>query len=252
MEDNVRVVNRIFDILEQLSQHSSAMKLSEIATATGMSKSTVHRLISSMCTNNYVVKNSDNTYSIGYKLIGLVSFHINNLELLTEAKPFLNELTRDIGLTAHLGILNNCEVTYLDELDLYPRPQLYTQIGNRSPAVCSSIGKCLMACLSGDELDEMLYGYTFPSYTQNTITDLRELKRILRIVRKQGWAIDNEEYRYGHRCVGAPVFDYKGAPVAAISVSGSTVSLTDEKLESVITAVKLSAAALSRRLGYVE
>lgn len=102
MEENVRVVDRVFDILEALSVSSSPLGLSEIARKTGMSKSTLHRLLSSMCARHYVEKNADSTYSIGYKLIETVSLHINHLELLTEAKPFLTNLMRDLDLTAHL------------------------------------------------------------------------------------------------------------------------------------------------------
>lgn len=252
MEDNVRVVDRVFDILEQLSRASAPMSLTQIAANTGMSKSTVHRLISSMCARQYVEKKSDNTYSIGYKLIETVSLHINNLELLTEAKPFLSDIMRDLDLTAHLGILDGCEVVYLEKMDTHPNTRFYTQVGCHSPAYCSSIGKCLLACLSGDELEEILYQYDFKEYTKNTLTNIHELKRYLRVVRKQGWAMDNEEYQIGHRCIGAPVFDYRGLPVAAISASGSTSQLSDDKLEHVIQTVKQAAYNISRRMGYVE
>ena len=251
MEENVRVVDRVFDIIEQLAASHSAMSLSEIAKETGMSKSTVHRLLSSMCARHYVDKNADNTYSIGYKLMETVSLHINNLELLTEAKPFLSDLMRDLHLTAHMGILDGCDVVYLEKMDIYPNTRLYTQVGFRSPAYCSSMGKCLLSCLSGDDLEEALYGCDFKRYTPNTITDIREFKRYLRVVRRQGWAMDNEEYQLGHRCVGAPVYDYRGTPVAAISASGSITQLSDRNLEAVIQEVKSAAASLSRRMGYV-
>ena len=216
-----------------------------------MSKSTVHRLLSSMCARHYVEKNADNTYSIGYKLMETVSLHINNLELLTEAKPFLSDLMRDLHLTAHMGILDGCDVVYLEKMDIYPNTRLYTQVGFRSPAYCSSMGKCLLSCLSGDDLEEALYGCDFKRYTPNTITDIREFKRYLRVVRRHGWAMDNEEYQLGHRCVGAPVYDYRGTPVAAISASGSITQLSDRNLEAVIQEVKSAAASLSRRMGYV-
>lgn len=252
MEENVRVVDRIFDIIEQLSSSGTPMGLSDIARATGMSKSTVHRLLSSMCARHYVEKNTDSTYSIGYKMIETVSMHINNLELLTEAKPFLSEIMRDLGLTAHLGILDGCDVIYLEKMDIYPSTLLYTQVGYRSPAYCSSMGKCLLACLSGDALEDALYLCKFEKYTRNTITDIRELKRYLKVIRRQGWAMDNEEYQLGHRCVGAPVFDYRGSPIAAISASGSIAQLSDDSLEMVIREVKQAAFNLSLRMGYVE
>lgn len=252
MEENVRVVERVFDILEQLSASTVSMGLSDIAKATGMSKSTVHRLISSMCARQYVEKNQDNTYSIGYKLMETVSLHINSLELLTEAKPFLNDIMRDLGLTAHLGILDGCEVIYLEKMDVYPNTRIYTQVGYRSPAYCSSIGKCLLSCLSKEELEDALYLCKFQKYTKNTITDIQEFKRYLKVVRRQGWAMDNEEYQLGHRCVSAPVFDYRGSPIAAISASGSITQFPKERLETVIHEVKEAARKLSRRLGYVE
>ncbi|MGE9965568.1 IclR family transcriptional regulator [Fusicatenibacter saccharivorans] len=251
MEENVRVVDRVFDIIEVLAASDIPMSLSDIAKHTGMSKSTVHRLLSSMCTRHYVEKNSDNNYSIGYKLMETVSLHINNLELLTEAKPFLTNIMRDLNLTAHMGILDGCDVVYLEKLDIYPNTRLYTQVGFRSPAYCSSMGKCLLSCLSGDELEDALYDCEFKRYTPNTITDIREFKRYLRVVRRQGWAMDNEEYQLGHRCVGAPVFDYRGTPVAAISASGSITQLSDRNLEAVIKEVKQSAASISRKMGYV-
>ncbi len=252
MEEQVRVVDRVFDILEQLSASSSPLSLTEIANATGMSKSTVHRLISSMCSRQYVEKHADNTYSIGYKMIETVSTHINNLELLTEAKPFLSEIMRELDLTTHLGILDGCDVVYVEKMDVYPGTRLYTQVGYRSPAYCSSMGKCLLSCLSGDELDEVLYLCDFKKYTPNTITDVREFRRHLKTVRRQGWAMDNEEYQIGHRCIGAPVFDYRGSAIAAISASGEVSQLSDERLDLVVEEVKRAAKDLSRNMGYIE
>lgn len=251
MEENVRVVDRVFDIIEQLAASRTPMGLSDITKSTGMSKSTVHRLLASMCARHYVEKNTDNTYTIGYKLMDTVSLHINSLELLTEAKPFLTNLMRELHLTAHMGILDGCDVVYLEKLDIYPNTRLYTQVGFRSPAYCSSMGKCLLSCLSGDELEDALYTCDFKKYTPNTITDIREFKRYLKVVRRQGWAMDNEEYQLGHRCVGAPVYDYRGTPVAAISASGSITQLSDSNLELVIQEVKRAAASLSRKMGYV-
>jgi DNA-binding IclR family transcriptional regulator len=251
MEENVRVVDRVFDILETLAASSSPLGLSEIARSTGISKSTVHRLLTSMCARHYVDKTSDGAYCIGYHMIETVSTHINQLELLTESKPYLSHLMHDLNLTAHLGILDGCDVVYVEKLDVYPNTRPYTQIGHRSPAFCSSIGKCLLSCLSGEELDEVLFKCNFKKYTQNTITDIREFKRYLKVVRRQGWAIDNEEYQMGHRCVGAPVFDYRGSPVAAISASGSIDRMSDGRLEGIIKEVKLSAENLSRHMGYV-
>lgn len=252
VEENVRVIERAFDIIELLAASDRPLSLSDIAKGTGMSKSTVHRLLNTLNFRHYVDKNPEGSYTIGLKLIELASMHINSLELLTEAKPVLTALMRDLNLTSHMGILDGNEVVYLEKLDLYPNTRLYTQVGFRSPAYCSSMGKCLLSCLSGDELDLALYGCDFKRYTPNTITDIREFKRYLKVVRQQGWAMDNEEYQLGHRCVGAPVYDYRGTPVAAISASGSLAQITDQNLDMVIREVKQAAKDLSRKMGYIE
>jgi len=252
MDGNVRVIDRVFDIIEQLAQSASPLGLTEITQKTGMSKSTVHRLLSSMISRHYVEKNPDNTYRIGHKMIETVSYHINGLELLTESKPYLYTIRQELNLTSHLGVLDGGEVIYVEKMDTYPNTRLYTQVGYRSPAYCSSIGKCLLSCLSRDELDEVLYTHSLKRHTENTICNENELRKHLSLVRSQGWAMDNEEYLMGHRCIGAPVFDYRGDCVAAISASGSTTYLHEGIFEDVIRHVKEAAADLSQRMGYIK
>jgi len=252
MSDGVRVVDRVFDIFEVLATHKNGASLSQIAATTGMSKSTVHRLLSTMTSRQYVERNEDGSYTLGYKFIETASNHINNLELITEAKPLLSRMLWDLNLTTHLGVLEGPNVVYMEKMDVYPNTRLYTQVGYRSPAYCSSMGKCLLACLSGEELDRTLSCCDFHRYTPNTIVDKDELKRQLKEVRVAGWAMDNEEYQLGHRCIGAPVFDYRGSAVAAISASGPISQLTDEKIDIVKREVKSAARHLSRRMGFAE
>ena len=109
-----------------------------------------------------------------------------------------------------------------------------------------------MAGMSGDELAAELDMCDFKQYTRNTITIRREFISHLKQVRRQGWAMDDEEYEEGHRCIGAAVYDYRGQPIAAISASGSVSVLTDDRLSDTVDKVKLWASQLSRRIGYSE
>lgn len=251
MDDRIRVLGRAFDILETLSDANRPMTLSEITAASGLSKSTAHRILCALLDRSYIAKNENGEYTIGFKIIEIAGTHINSLELLTEARPFLSKIARELDLTAHLGILDGPDVVYLEKLDGHPNSQLYTQIGHRSPGFCSSIGKCLMSCLSREELDAVLDECEMKKYTRKTITDRHEFIRHLRTVRLQGWAMDDEEYEEGHRCIGAPVYDYRGLPVAAISASGSDGILTDDRLKETVEKVKQYAAQLSRQIGYI-
>lgn len=251
MEDNVRVVDRVFDILELLSIESSPVGISHISRMTGMSKSTVHRLVNSMYARSYVARTKDGRYFLGYKIVELAGTHIDNLELVTEAKPFLSQISRELKLNAHLGILDKAEVVYIEKMDVHPNIQKYTQIGQRSPAYCSSMGKCLLSGLSQSELKEVLEYIELKRYTKKTITDQAELIKELREVRRRGWAIDDGEYQENHRCIGATIYDFRGVPIAAISASGSADSLTGEILDRTVTAVCSAAREISLRMGYI-
>ncbi|HOO28778.1 MAG TPA: helix-turn-helix domain-containing protein, partial [Lachnospiraceae bacterium] len=105
MEENVRLIERTFHILEVLSLSQQPMSLSEIVRESGMSKTTVYRLLTTMNEMGYIQKNNELRYSIGYKFMELASYHINHLELQTEAKPFLTSLYSELNLTVHLGTL---------------------------------------------------------------------------------------------------------------------------------------------------
>lgn len=250
MDSTVQVLDRAFDILELLAQSENPMSLTSIVKETGLSKATAHRLLQSLYARRYVEKNNKQMYSIGIKLYALVGNHINTLELLCESEPYLTAIKSELNLTIHLGVLQNTEIIYLEKKDFYQNSRLYAQIGFRTPAYCSSMGKCLLSCLSREELDATMAGYPFESFTKNTIKNLSELKEHLKKVRKQGWAIDNEEYLIGHRCVGAPIYDYRGDAIASLSASGSTSDINDERLPFIIEQVKESALQISKRLGY--
>lgn len=250
MPESIRVLDRAFDIIEALSASRDPLSLADISKKTGLSKSTAHRILASMVERRYIEHDEDGRYHIGYKFIETASSRINSLELLSEAKPCLSRMLWDLNLMTHMGVLEGADVVYVEKMDVYPHTRLYTQVGYRSPAFCSSMGKCLLSSLSGDELARVLDCCDFRRYTPYTICSKTELIEHLRQVRAQGWAMDNEEYQLGHRCIGAPVFDYRGEAVAAISASGTLAELADDRVEMVVAEVVSAARHLSRRMGY--
>ena len=252
MEETTSSAEKLLQVLELLALSQNAMGPTEIGKALHFNKTTIYRLLQIMSQHGYVEKNSTGAYSIGPKLIEIASYHINNLELQVVAKPFLSMLYAELNLATHLGILDGAEIIYVEKMDLYPTGAGFAQVGYRTPAYCSSIGKCLLASLSGDDLDEVLYQYHFKKYTKNTITNLYEFKNHLRQVRKQGWAMDKEEYLLGSRCIGAPIYDFQGEAIACVSVSGTSEQLSDERIPAIVEKVKYGAAMISHKMGYIE
>lgn len=251
-QQTVQVLDRALDILEALARARDHVGVSELAQRTSMSKSTVHRILSTLVERGYAEKTLEGRYTIGPKMFDTLSYHINSLELTTEAKPYLAALKRALSLAAHLGVLDGSFVSYIEKEAPRWEEERYTEVGSRSPAYCSSMGKCLLACLSRVELEEVLYGYEFKPFTPNTFTGKSEFAKYLHQVRKQGWAMDNEEYELGHRCIAAPVFNYRGDAIAALGVSGTAESISDDRVEDIARQVVLAAGRLSARMGYVE
>lgn len=251
-EGTVQVLDRAFDILEELARARGAVGLSNLAQRTAMSKSTVFRILQTLVARGYAEKTLEGAYTIGPKMFDTLSYHINSLELQTEAKPYLAVLKRTLGLTAHLGILDGAYVSYIEKEATDWGEEAYTQVGYRSPAYCSSMGKCLLACLSSAQLEEALYGFDFQAFTPNTYTSKAAFAKYLHQVRKQGWAMDSEEYELGHCCVAAPVFNYRGDAVAAVGVSGAPESISPDRVEDVAQQVMLAARRISEHMGYVE
>jgi DNA-binding IclR family transcriptional regulator len=251
MTDNsVQSIDRALDILETLSEASNGLGVSQIAQRTGLHKSTVHRLLSTLTGRGYAEKNPEGLYRIGMKPIEIVSVHINSLELHTEAWPYVAQITRELGLTSHLGVLEGDQVIYIERMDMYSGIKLYSQIGIRVPAYCSSLGKCLLSNFSKEALDSIMENCSFDKFTEHTIDTLEKFHKEMKKVRKQGWAMDDREFDRNNRCIGAPIYDYRGEIIAAISASGTPHELSKERIPEVAEYVQEKAAAISRTMGY--
>ncbi|MEE3362840.1 MAG: IclR family transcriptional regulator [Anaerovoracaceae bacterium] len=250
--ENIQSVDRALDIIEVLAVEPEGLGVTEIAGRAGLHKSTAHRIIRTLADRGYLDKTDDGSYKIGLRFIAAVSCYINSLELQTQARPYLAELTGDLGLTAHLGVLDGDQVVYIEKIDVISSVRIYSQIGVHVHAYCSSLGKILLSAYSGSELRHHMARCSFIKFTENTISGIDELERELVQVRKQGWAIDDEESEINHRCIAAPIYDYRGDIIAAVSASGSNVQLPENKFDEVINYVKNTGMAISREMGYAE
>ncbi|MDR0500981.1 MAG: IclR family transcriptional regulator [Coriobacteriales bacterium] len=250
--EGTQSIERTLDVLEALSDARHGMGVTELANRVGLHKSTAHRIVCALAQRGYVTKRQDDGhYQIGIKLIELVSYYINSLELQTEARPFVAQISTELGLIGHLGVLEGDQVIYIERMDFLTGNKLYSQIGQRVHAYCSSLGKCLLCKFSKEQLAVTMKDCSFNRFTPATISSLDTLWEELLLVRERGWAMDNMEYSSNSRCIGAPVYDYRGEIIAALSASGSPTMLTLERIDEVAACVVAKAADLSRNLGYV-
>ncbi len=251
----VQTLERASFILDILGQSPQGISIKDLSDRMHLPKGTTHRLVSSLSYFGYVRQDRNTkNYFLGFKLVELGNLLLSQLDLRKEAEPFLRDLAERTNETAHLVILDGYEIVYLDKLEMETGGsglRMASTIGSRNPAHSCAVGKVLLAYLPGEALAGMVEEKGLTKRTGNTITDFDQLKDHLKLVRKQGYAIDDEENERGIRCVGAPVFNEAAKVVAAISVSGPAFRVTKKSVqENLKKEVMETALRISQKLGF--
>jgi DNA-binding IclR family transcriptional regulator len=251
----VQTIERVSLILEMVGQTSQGMSIRDLSAGLNLPKGTIHRLLSSLSFFGYIRQDPETKiYFLGLKLMDLNAQLSNQLDFRKVAEPILRDLAEKTKQTAHLVILDRDAVVYIDKIETQQPAgglKMASRVGSRNPAHSSAVGKVLLSFFQEEALEDFLQRKGLPRRTANTITDPDAFREHLKIVRSHGYAMDDEENEQGIRCVGAPIFDGKGRPVAAISVSGSVFQVTKKAVHDVIKGEVMAAAAeISRRLGF--
>jgi IclR family KDG regulon transcriptional repressor len=252
MEDSkVQTIDRALDLIELLATAKEGLGVTEIGQRIGLHKSTVFRLLNALAQRGYIEKDPKaGTYKLGLKFIEIGALFLKKLELKTEALPFMRRLAEIMGQPVHLAIRDGVEVIYIEKVESVNSIRMYSQIGRRAPVYCSAIGKILLSGLSPEHFREVVAQIRFERFTSNTILSPVELEREIRQVEAAGWAVDNEEHEPGIRCIAAPVYDYTGKAIAAVSVSGESRVIRPGRDREIAGYVVETAREISRRIGY--
>jgi IclR family transcriptional regulator, KDG regulon repressor len=247
----VQVLDRTFSILTVLASSRLPLGPTDIGDRLNLNKSTVHRLLAVLERNRFVEREYDSgRYRLGLKLVELGGIALSRIDLHSVAKPFIERLAAETGETAHLGILRQTEIISLVNAEGTHTVRTPSTVGRRSPVHCTSQGKVLLAFQQGSVLDSLLRSYSFNSYTKKTIRSNSRFRLELARVRRDGFAVDEEEFEQGLRCIGAPVRDHTGAVVAAISIAGPSFRITGERTPELSRKVVSIADEISQTLGY--
>jgi IclR family transcriptional regulator, KDG regulon repressor len=166
------------------------------------------------------------------------------------ARPAFEELARRTGETADVCVLHESEIVHIAKVESSFALRIAIPVGGRHPAYGTSAGKAILAHLSPEALAAYQGETKLKSCTARTITSAAVLKAQLRRVAEQGYAIDDEEAQAGARGVAAPVHDYSGEVVAAITITGPASRITRSKVPQFAEEVMQAAENISSRLGY--
>lgn len=251
MIDIVQSVDRTLSILEIVSDYNEGLGITEISEKVRLHKSTVHRLLGTLIYKGFVIQDlTTNKYKVSLKLYELGSKTIENLDILKISKPYTKELMDKLNEVVHLVIRDDDSIVYIDKVEADNTIRMASNIGRRSPIYCTSVGKAMLAFMDEKEVKDIWNKSNLLKLTSKTIIDYGQFRNELDKIRLLGYAEDDEENELGVRCVGAPVFNFRGEIEGAISISGPTIRVTKDKVGEIAVEVKKCAYSISKDLGY--
>jgi len=244
-------VVRTLDILEAISGRHSGVTNAFLARRLGIPKSSASSILRVLQGRGYLCRYTENgRYKLGLNLLTLGRKVLETSDIRDLALPIMRVLVDQLDLTCHLAILGHHDAVHFEKIvaQRYFRQDKSRSVGERVPLHSSSVGKAMLANRPKPELDEFLPFLDLHKFGPRTITTLPRLLAKLDEVRKQGYAVDDEECRPGWRCVGAPIFDPLGRTTVALCLTGTVAELDDLRLAAAAAAVKEAAQQISRRL----
>jgi len=246
----LQTIQKAGELLSLFDREHTEWGVREVAAKLKVAKSSAHDLMSSLAKLGFLNKTEDNRYRLGWRLVTLSETLLATMELRKEAHPVLEDLASQYQETIHLAVLDDTQAVYVDKLEGRQAVRVeLTSLGARLYAHCSALGKVLLAYRDEEDVKRLIQTAGLPPFTDNTITDEQELLENLVKIRKQGFAYDLEEILPDLCCVAAPIYDYSGRVIAAISMSIPAFRFRRSQTEF-RDAVIRAARKISKHLGY--
>jgi len=232
-------------ILNLLAQSREEVSITQLAEVLQVDKGSASRLVATLAHYGYAEKDPvSRRYRLGPQVMILSQSLLKRLSLGEVAKPFLQQLMERTGECAHLAVAMQEKALYVDQVESPATLRVNVQVGQTAPLHCTALGKAMLA------FGEQALPSILDRHTPRTITTPTKLRAHLNQVRSQGYAVDDEEYEIGVRCVAVPVFGFQHQVVGAIGISGPATRMTNERLPALAGTVVEIGQALSERLQF--
>lgn len=246
-----RTVERTFAILQLIADNKDGITLQEIANEMEMAKSSAFVIVQSLLELNYIdrVQNNDKKYCLGIEAFSLGMKYTNDMSLIKQCSLFLPAIAEKYDKTAFVAVLSGTQIVYLYKYVAHNARLTSCSLGTRKDAFATSLGKAIIAFLPEEEQLKLIDRIKFKAFTDKTITSKEEFYEEIKRTKERGYSLDIRELENITSCCGAPVFDYDGKVVAAVSLS----DIYKEEQGEIKTAEELKEVAMqiSRTMGYM-
>ena len=246
-------VIKAMDIIELLAASEEEIGATEISNHLGCGVSATYHLLATLKMCKMIEQNSrTKKYRLGLKLWKIGKLAREQNHLASVVKPYLKKLREMTEETANLTILDKAEIIYIAQEESKKLIRMFTKIGARVSVHCSAAGKVLLAYQPAEKQESIIQLIKFHQFTEKTVTGAEMLRKELEDIRRKGYAFDDEERELGVSCIAAPIFDFDGEVIAAMSISGPTTRFDEESKERFINDLIGVTKEVSTQFGYGE
>ena len=239
----VQALDRAFAVLDLLGESETPLGLAQVAASLQLHKSTAHRFLMVLERHRMVERTTTGKFRLGLRLFDFGNRAIEQYDL--------RRLVGETEETAHLAVLEASRVIYIDKIEPARSVRMITRIGASNPVHCTSVGKAILAFLPEERAAEVVKRLRFERFTNRTIQTAEALKTEMEKTRRRGYAVDDEEFEEGLRCIAVPLLDAQRQPVAAVSISGPSFRVTAQKLPSIANHLLQCVRGISVDMGYI-
>lgn len=248
--NTIHSVAKAMELLQLLNTVGEPMTLTAISARSGLPKSTVFGLLTTMRDYDVVTQRSDGRYALGLRLFEYGCRVSSSWNGSAVARPYMEHLAAEVNASAMLSICENGHVVTLDQVEGRGDLRIVSNLGAPLPIYCTSQGKVFLAHMSESEAAGLLSRTAFTPFTPHTIADAKALLAVLPQIRADGYAVENGEYKIGLRSIAAPVRDRSGIVQYTVGVIGMFRSVHSEEFQQAIACVVSTGRMISAALGF--
>lgn len=239
-------VGKALDVLDCVAAFGRPVRFGTLLADSPYPKATLYRFLQTLTSQGMLSYDDERqTYALGLRLVRLAHAAWNQSSLAPIARPHLDRLSAQIGLTVHLAQLDQGQVLYVDKRNAAQPVEMFSQAGKVGPAYCTGVGKAMLAFLSELEQARALTQQSYHPFTAHTYASAADLKVELKAITARGYAFDREEHEPGIICIAVAIRSDTGRVLGGLSVTGATELTTLDKLERLVPDLAQSALAIA-------
>jgi DNA-binding IclR family transcriptional regulator len=246
----LQALDRAFAILDLLGDSSTPMGLGEVAEGLSLHKSTAHRFLMVLERHRMVDRTASGKFRLGLRLFDYGNRAVEQYDLRDCAQRHLRKLVQEVDETAHLCVLENMHMVYIDKLEPERSVRMISRVGSSSPVHCTAVGKAILSEMPLEDAAEIVKRLRLEKFTKKTIITRDALMHEIARSKRRGYAVDDEEREDGVRCVAVAILDGDGSPVAAVSISGPAFRVTGRKVTLFVEKLMECVKGIRKDMGY--